>query len=212
MRSTGQHVEAPSDDEVDRHAIDRHAIDRHGPTFIPASNWPFDREGAPGDLELLRRFCNTVNLENGADRFATAHSVDAWLAELSRPPLRCSPRERRLLVEVRDGLRALLGPPSESGALVPALADVGFVVAADPTGVVAIRARRSGPHSLIAEVIDALLTAQRTGTWQRLKMCGHCHWMFYDRSKNAGGRWCTMQACGSRLKAKAYRSRQHRSS
>jgi predicted RNA-binding Zn ribbon-like protein len=43
----------------------------------------------------------------------------------------------------------------------------------------------------------------------RLKQCPgrHCGWVFLDRSKNGRRRWCEMQVCGSRAKARAYRAR-----
>jgi len=47
------------------------------------------------------------------------------------------------------------------------------------------------------------------GTWPRLKACANdtCQWAFYDISKNRSGRWCTMDACGNLMKARAYRRR-----
>jgi len=52
-----------------------------------------------------------------------------------------------------------------------------------------------------------LLTA---GDPQRLKECGgeHCNWLFLDQSKNRSRRWCTMQDCGNRVKAKRHYDRQ----
>jgi predicted RNA-binding Zn ribbon-like protein len=43
----------------------------------------------------------------------------------------------------------------------------------------------------------------------RLKQCPgrHCGWVFLDRTKNRRRRWCEMQVCGSRAKARAYRAR-----
>ncbi|MGH3665303.1 MAG: CGNR zinc finger domain-containing protein [Egibacteraceae bacterium] len=49
----------------------------------------------------------------------------------------------------------------------------------------------------------------RDGTWARLKSCANdsCRWLFYDRSKNRSGKWCTMNVCGDILNARAYRAR-----
>jgi len=43
----------------------------------------------------------------------------------------------------------------------------------------------------------------------RLKQCPgrHCGWVFLDRTKNRRRRWCEMEVCGSRAKARAYRAR-----
>ncbi|MEU4242496.1 CGNR zinc finger domain-containing protein [Actinoplanes sp. NPDC026619] len=47
------------------------------------------------------------------------------------------------------------------------------------------------------------------GGWNRLKLCSaaDCRWAFYDTSRNGGGRWCSMEACGNRNKTRAYRRR-----
>lgn len=43
----------------------------------------------------------------------------------------------------------------------------------------------------------------------RVKQCaGHgCSWLFLDTSKNGSRRWCEMEVCGSRAKARAYYAR-----
>jgi len=35
---------------------------------------------------------------------------------------------------------------------------------------------------------------------QRVKQCGRCDWLFVDRSRNQKRRWCSMSACGNRVK------------
>jgi predicted RNA-binding Zn ribbon-like protein len=47
------------------------------------------------------------------------------------------------------------------------------------------------------------------GSWERLKACREhsCEWAFYDHTKNRSGAWCTMDVCGNRAKARAYRER-----
>lgn len=45
-----------------------------------------------------------------------------------------------------------------------------------------------------------LLTA---GELRRVKVCANphgCGWLFYDNSKNASRRWCSMEGCGSQVK------------
>jgi predicted RNA-binding Zn ribbon-like protein len=47
------------------------------------------------------------------------------------------------------------------------------------------------------------------GTWRRLKACHAetCRWVYYDRSRNESRRWCSMEICGNRSKARSYRVR-----
>ena len=35
---------------------------------------------------------------------------------------------------------------------------------------------------------------------RRVKQCGRCDWLFLDRSRNGKRRWCSMDACGNRVK------------
>ena len=35
---------------------------------------------------------------------------------------------------------------------------------------------------------------------KRVKQCGRCDWLFVDRSRNQRRRWCSMDACGNRVK------------
>jgi predicted RNA-binding Zn ribbon-like protein len=42
-----------------------------------------------------------------------------------------------------------------------------------------------------------LLTSQDV---KRVKQCGRCDWLFLDRSRNLSRQWCSMSACGNRIK------------
>jgi len=49
----------------------------------------------------------------------------------------------------------------------------------------------------IARSAMELLTSDELG---RVKQCGRCDWLFLDRSRNQKRRWCSMSACGNRVK------------
>lgn len=59
-------------------------------------------------------------------------------------------------------------------------------------------------------VVLAAAELLTSGDPQRLKECGgdHCSWLFLDQSKNRSRRWCTMQDCGNKVKAKRHYHRQ----
>lgn len=46
----------------------------------------------------------------------------------------------------------------------------------------------------------------RSGELHRLKQCADdsCGWLFWDVSRNRSRRWCSMEDCGNRAKAKRY--------
>ena len=59
-------------------------------------------------------------------------------------------------------------------------------------------------------VVLAAAELLTSGEPARLKECGghDCSWLFLDQSKNRSRRWCTMQDCGSKVKAKRHYDRQ----
>lgn len=68
----------------------------------------------------------------------------------------------------------------------------------------AIDPETAGAATLRWRVVDAavsLLTSQRL---ERLKSCPSCGWFFLDTTKNHSRRWCSMDMCGSVMKARAY--------
>jgi predicted RNA-binding Zn ribbon-like protein len=39
---------------------------------------------------------------------------------------------------------------------------------------------------------------------ERVKECPNCGWLFLDTTKNGKRRWCSMEDCGSNVKALEY--------
>jgi predicted RNA-binding Zn ribbon-like protein len=52
-----------------------------------------------------------------------------------------------------------------------------------------------------------LLTSQEL---KRVKKCAdeRCGWLFFDTSRNHSRRWCSMESCGNRAKARRHYERQ----
>jgi predicted RNA-binding Zn ribbon-like protein len=71
-------------------------------------------------------------------------------------------------------------------------------------------AARAEPLSRILErltqIVAELLTAPELA---RARLCGgpDCGWLFLDTSPNHGRRWCSMEACGNRAKARRHYAR-----
>ena len=74
--------------------------------MLPDASWPPGKE-APGALELLRRFCNSSNPENGAERFRDPDQLDAWLEVEGLAPIRVDHAGLRRVIRFRGQLRAL---------------------------------------------------------------------------------------------------------
>ena len=65
----------------------------------------------------------------------------------------------------------------------------------------------SAPLWPVVESAVELLTA---GDLTRVKQCpgaDDCGWLFYDTSRNATRRWCSMEGCGSRVKMRRHYAR-----
>ncbi|WP_082766177.1 CGNR zinc finger domain-containing protein [Paramesorhizobium deserti] len=41
----------------------------------------------------------------------------------------------------------------------------------------------------------------------RIRVCPNCHWLYIDNSRNRSRRWCDMNVCGNRAKAKRHYER-----
>lgn len=72
---------------------------------------------------------------------------------------------------------------------------------ADLLEAIAAMLRLGKEASLEAETARSALRLLDSGTTERLKICGHCGWLFLDRSKNRSRIWCDMAVCGNRTKA-----------
>lgn len=171
-------------------------------------------QAAPGDLEIVRAFLNTLDVEGDVDRLAHAEDAVAWLGErgLLGQHEQVGGEGLGLLRSLREALRTLAAEgDGEARDVLNAVAQsvgltVRFGAGARPRFVATAGGVRGAAGRLLAVVAGAMTD----GTWQRLKLCDNdrCGWAFYDHSRNRSGRWCTMAVCGNRMKARAYRRRQ----
>lgn len=173
---------------------------------------------APGELEVVRQFVNTVDIDEDTDRLADTAGLQAWLAEhqlLSRS-VQVSEIERERAVELRESLRDILtghteGPVGTAAVrrLDAIIREVPMRMRVDDGGCVRVDAAGSGLDGALGEILARTHAAMEDGSWQRLKTCAddNCRWAFYDHSKNRSGQWCDMSICGNRNKVNAFRTR-----
>jgi len=167
-----------------------------------------DVEPAPGRLELVQRFVNTVDLEHGREVLHSPARLGAVLLELGLldPGARVTETDLERALELREGLRGLALANNEGTE--DAVLEAELVVRIDGRDGVLEPMRRNVDGAL-ADLVGIVYTAMADGTWSRLKACRRdvCHWLFYDRSRNRSAVWCQMAVCGNRTKTKAYRAR-----
>jgi predicted RNA-binding Zn ribbon-like protein len=176
------------------------------------------REDAPGELAIVQRFVNTLDVEDGTDAIDSVASLRAWLAVngLGTPRARLGAADVRRAAELREAFRALLhannGAPLDAAAVATVnaaarRAELRVELARD--GRAALVAAHAGLDGAVARLLAIAHRAQVDGTWERLKACpeASCTWAFYDRSRNRSSTWCSMAVCGNRAKARSFRER-----
>jgi predicted RNA-binding Zn ribbon-like protein len=163
---------------------------------------------APGRLQLVERFCNTVDPEHGREVLHEPAALRRLLCELGLldRDATVTAADLAAALDLRDRIRALA--LANNGQPTDASLEAGLVVRVDDSGA-ALEAPRRDVDGALAELVGIVYTAVADGTWMRLKACRAelCGWLFYDRSRNRSGVWCSMAVCGNRTKTRAYRAR-----
>ncbi|MGN6679789.1 MAG: CGNR zinc finger domain-containing protein [Streptosporangiaceae bacterium] len=177
---------------------------------------------APGRLELVRAFVNTLDIEAGTDELGSPAALTAWLAERELTEALRSPAtetDLRQAVAMREALRETLlnhvqGQHHASGAasvaeLRSVAAGLATRLAVEDDGTVRTAPAGQGAAYGLSGLMLIAADAATLGTWARLKVCSadDCRWAFYDRSPGRSGCWCSMAVCGSRAKSRAFRRR-----
>lgn len=168
-------------------------------------------QGNPG-LQLLCDFVNTYDVEGRVDALAEPRALDRWLRARGLWGGRATSEELERARSVREALRELMranngcaaAPDAAAATLDEAAAQLGVHVRFGP-GAVTLASAAGG----VGPVLAAAGQAMADGSWQRLKACRSdtCRWAFVDLARNRSRQWCSMNVCGNREKARAYRRR-----
>jgi predicted RNA-binding Zn ribbon-like protein len=201
--------------------------------------WVHEDQGtpaAPGELELLRSFLSLHEHPNvGGTRTTlspTPWSVAWWLVhnglvDDDRISEADADRALSLLEALRTKLEASIDPRERPTGDVPpdeptlarateTLDEVargaGLELRFSPGRPSRFEPTSSGVDGALGRLLVIAHVSEITGTWSRLKECRDetCRSVFFDRSKNHSGRWCSMETCGNRNKARAWRERRSR--
>ncbi len=174
------------------------------------------RLAAPGDLELVRDFVNTLDILPGTDEIEDPPSLASWLAEHRLVPVAPTLTNEDLARarSLREALRALLLAnagfplaPEAAEAFDNAAATVRLRARADEAGrLELLPADADGLDHAISRLLSIVLAAQENGSWPRLKACAECRWALYDHTRNQSAAWCGSQ-CGARVRARRHRRR-----
>jgi predicted RNA-binding Zn ribbon-like protein len=176
---------------------------------------------APGELELVRDFVNTLDVLPGTDEIGDPASLASWLVEQRLVPTRPTLTEEDLghARTLREALRVLLLAnagfplaPKSAEAFDDVVGSARFRARADEAGrLELLPSDEGGLEHAIGRLASIVLAAQQGGTWSRLKACAECHWALYDRTKNHSAAWCGSQ-CGARARTRRHRRRRREES
>ena len=145
------------------------------------------------------------------DELADPAAFKRWLVErhLVAPGSRVSEDDLELAKRLRDALRDLLAADEPQAGELDAIARELPLVVGFANEEPALEHQDTPVRMFLAQLLAACAMSAARGQWQRLKMCAasDCHWVFYDKSRNGFGRWCSMRVCGNRVKTRTYRAR-----
>jgi predicted RNA-binding Zn ribbon-like protein len=180
-------------------------------------------KSAPGELELVRQFVNTLHMDSGRrdEALETPEQLGAWLKKrgLLSHSESLSGAELERAIDLREALRSILlahngiqvgRAPFEAFDRIVAASKLSVRMESD--GRAHLEPAGSGFEGAIGRLATIVYEAEVEGTWPRLKGCSadDCQWAFYDVSRNRSGTWCDMSTCGNRAKVRAYRERASR--
>jgi hypothetical protein len=173
---------------------------------------------APGGLEVIQRFLNLHEHVEGVkgDRPPPPEMVRAFLVDrgLLDPGARYDEADHENAMTLFEALHDRLladerGEPDaeHTQAIEDIAARAGFRLRFD--GDAALVPTAPGVDGALGGLLALLFVAELGGEWAHMKECASptCHSVFYDRSKNHSGKWCSMQSCGNRHKVRAWRER-----
>src|SRR3954449_6846144 len=202
------------------------AITTHGAKLDSTMAHAHEHEhpkAAPAELDYIRQFVNTLDLETLEDKIAEPDGAAAWFTDrgLLTEGEDLTAADVRQAQAMREALRKLLlahnGAPLDAAAVDAvnnAAKSSELVVRFDEHGHAELAPVRPGIDGALGRLIAIVNRAMSEGNWERLKACPEdkCEWAFYDWSKNRSATWCDMATCGNRAKARAYRRRRQRGS
>jgi predicted RNA-binding Zn ribbon-like protein len=177
---------------------------------------------APGGLELVRGFLSVHDhVEDDPMSLPPSHaSIRDFFLErgLLSSGQQLTERDLETAFRVHQALHRKVeaGP---GGSVTPA--ELSMIDEAARAAGLELHFRVAGPPQIVptapglpgalGRVLAAAFLAELDGSWDHLKACSDetCTSVFYDRSKNHSGKWCSMRSCGNRNKVRAWRARQH---
>lgn len=178
---------------------------------------------APGALELLQRFANLhEHDEQGQTVDPPLEMIRGFLVGrgLLTEEERFTASDRETYLRLRGAIRRLVDaepedpiPASDAEVIDRIGVSAGLHPHFHAAGFPTLEPKGEGVAAAFGQIVAIAFVASFDGTFEQLKSCADetCRAIFYDKSKNHSGRWCSMSTCGNRAKVRAWRERQRAS-
>jgi predicted RNA-binding Zn ribbon-like protein len=169
-------------------------------------------------LDLVRDYVNTFDLETGIDTIATPDELALWLSEQGLVDDLVEPTDEEVAdaLAVREAVRELLlannGVEADGDVASKTLEAAGrkaHLGVRFENGRPVLAPEGDGARAAVGRLVATVAELAPTDEWKRLKTCRdeHCRVAFYDKSRNRSRAWCSMEVCGNREKARSFRKR-----
>ena len=169
-------------------------------------------------LDLIRDYVNTLDVETGIDRISSTDELAVWLSEQGLVDDLVEPTEQEHAdaLAVREAIRELLlannGVDADADGASKTLEAAGRAARLGvrfENGRPLLAPEGDGARAAIGQIVATVAELAPTEEWKRLKGCRdeHCRVAFYDKSRNRSRAWCSMEVCGNREKARTFRAR-----
>jgi predicted RNA-binding Zn ribbon-like protein len=169
-----------------------------------------DAHGHRTPVEAVLAFANTLDVGAGTDALREPADLARWLVdnELAPRTPTVTEADHDRCLRLRAGVREALGAEDQRAHVLAdadsVLRELPLLVALTPGAALQPGPELPGASRALATLVAALATVLITGEVERIKRCPaeDCGWVFWDSTKNRSRRWCSMQVCGNRNKAR----------
>ena len=169
-------------------------------------------------LDLVRDYVNTFDLETGVDEIGTPDELAMWFSEQGLVDDLVEPSEQEVADarSLREAIRELLlannGVEVDTAAASQTLEEAGREAKLGvrfEDGRPVLAPEGDGARAALGRIVATVAELAPTDEWKRLKTCRDetCRVAFYDKSRNRSRAWCSMEVCGNREKARNFRHR-----
>jgi predicted RNA-binding Zn ribbon-like protein len=169
--------------------------------------------------ELLTDYARLVQWAEGA-KIITGKTADQLRRFASEAP-RQAESALRLAIQLREAIHAIFSAVTERCAIpIPAISELNAAVQRSSGHSQIVHTNRhfawewvqpeSSLDSMLWPVARAASELLTSDDLAYVRRCASesCKWLFLDKTKNHGRRWCEMKTCGNRDKARRYYQRQ----